>query len=215
MKWSDFIKTKEYQLLELNPEDVSNEARIDNGTVIGHEKIIEYLGCYKNTDLKFAAKIHYYKCMCDCGNPEPQVHKERDLKKCLWGDRGTISCGCARKENIKTIANTEREKKKIYDPQDPIRMVYRYIKNGCYVTSSNNYKFIGAKGLDMSPEWKNNPISFFDWSYKVAGYKDGAKLKRIDESRGYYPDNCYYKDCEHKSIAPFRFTNFGSTDFLS
>ena len=41
----------------------------------------------------------------------------------------------------------------------------------------------------MCDEWKNNPKSFFEWAL-TNGYEEHLTLDRIDNDKGYYPDNC-------------------------
>lgn len=50
------------------------------------------------------------------------------------------------------------------------------------------YPRYGGRGIKVCPEWKKRK-SFIEWALK-AGYSDTLTLDRIDNDRGYYPENC-------------------------
>ncbi len=45
------------------------------------------------------------------------------------------------------------------------------------------------KGITMCDEWMNSFIVFRDWAL-ANGYKENLSIDRIDNSKGYYPENC-------------------------
>ena len=54
------------------------------------------------------------------------------------------------------------------------------------------YKWYGAKGITICEEW-NTYSNFETWAL-ANGYRDDLTLDRIDNSKGYSPDNCRYVD---------------------
>lgn len=54
---------------------------------------------------------------------------------------------------------------------------------------SKDFKYYGAKGITICPEWRNNFDAFQAWALKN-GYANGLTIDRIDNSKGYTPDNC-------------------------
>ena len=67
--------------------------------------------------------------------------------------------------------------------------IYSMMKQRCYNTNSQNFKYYGGKGVSVCDEWRNNPQAFYDWAM-THGYKDGLTLDRIDNDGNYEPSNC-------------------------
>lgn len=73
--------------------------------------------------------------------------------------------------------------------------VWQNINARCHSSWSHNYKYYGAKGIDVCEMWKksapNGLLAFFSWSM-CNGYKQGLQIDRIDNKKGYAPDNCQW-----------------------
>ena len=69
--------------------------------------------------------------------------------------------------------------------------IWGAMRNRC--SSSNNVHFrnYGGRGIDICTEWKNDFIIFRDWSLDH-GYKDNLSIDRIDNDKGYSPNNCRF-----------------------
>ena len=63
------------------------------------------------------------------------------------------------------------------------------IKQRCLDKNYKAYQKYGAVGITICDEWKGNFVAFMNWSYEN-GYKEGLSLDRIDNGKGYSPDNC-------------------------
>ena len=63
------------------------------------------------------------------------------------------------------------------------------MKRRCNNSSSQEYKYYGAKGIQICDDWNNNFISFMNWAYSN-GYNDNLTIERIDYNKDYCPDNC-------------------------
>ena len=64
--------------------------------------------------------------------------------------------------------------------------------NRCYNKKVSSYKYYGEKGVTICDEWNNKEtgfVNFYNWSM-ANGYKDGLSIDRIDNEKGYSPDNC-------------------------
>jgi len=59
-------------------------------------------------------------------------------------------------------------------------------KNKCY------------KNVTMCNEWWNDPVAFYNWAINN-GYKKGLMMDRIDNSKGYSPDNCRFVSMHHQA----------------
>lgn len=153
-------------------EDLTNKK-------FGHLTVIERVN-----DIGESAK---WLCECDCADHNRIVVFGNNLK------RGhTTSCGCERKR-----ITTESHTKHGYH-HTRIYSVYSKIKDRCYNPNTPCYKRYGGRGITMCDEWRDNPAAFCEWAY-ANGYKEDAKygectIDRIDNSKGYSPDNCRIAD---------------------
>lgn len=71
--------------------------------------------------------------------------------------------------------------------------IFQGMKDRCYNVNSSHYKTYGAKGIEICPEWLENGgvQNFISWSLDN-GYDDNLSLDRIDNNKGYSPDNCQW-----------------------
>ena len=115
-------------------------------------------------------------CQCECGT-ERLVYIDNLV-------RGkTKSCGCYRKEYLADIkTNGARDNHKLYQ-------VWNGMKYRCYDKKSKSYKDYGERGIAVCKEWKDDFPGFLKWSLEN-GYEEGLTIDRIDNDKGYCPDNC-------------------------
>ena len=67
--------------------------------------------------------------------------------------------------------------------------IFNNIKHRCYDENDKSYRWYGAKGIKVSKQWLDEPSSFELWALE-SGYKKGLTIDRIDENKGYCPENC-------------------------
>jgi hypothetical protein len=72
-----------------------------------------------------------------------------------------------------------------------IARTYAGMLERCYQESSRPYSDYGGRGILVCDEWMNNPGSFFTWCMSQ-GDISGLHLDRLDNNRGYSPDNCAF-----------------------
>ena len=80
-----------------------------------------------------------------------------------------------------------------------IRYVYYDMIRRCYKLEDRSYYRYGARGITVCDEWKNNHLNFFKWA-KDNGYAEGLQLDRIDNNKGYSPDNCHWVTPRENSL---------------
>lgn len=113
-----------------------------------------------------------YKCLCSCGNTTI-VYKEHLITM------KTRSCGCLKKENgifIHGEINTR---------------LYRIWGNMCNRCSNPNnpaWDRYGGAGIYVCDAWKDF-VTFRNWAHEN-GYSDELTIDRIDNNKGYEPNNC-------------------------
>lgn len=124
----------------------------------------------------------YYLCRCECGNEKVIVY--RSLKAGV-----TKSCGCLA---IKTATKHGFSNHKLY-------FVLQGMIERCTNSNHRAYCRYGARGISVCDEWIKDKNSFFTWAINN-GYQEGLSIDRIDNDKGYYPDNCRWTTDSEQNI---------------
>lgn len=124
-----------------------------------------------------------WNCVCECG---------RKPKKPISTDRlksgNSKSCGCYRFGNKFSVTHGEKKTR--------LWREWSGMKNRC----SKNFKFhknYYDRGISVCEEWKSY-IAFRNWALSN-GYDDGLTLDRINNDKGYSPDNCRWATMKQQS----------------
>jgi hypothetical protein len=88
--------------------------------------------------------------------------------------------------------------------RNPLRSVWGGMKQRCYNLKDNNYKNYGGRGIKICEEWLNFD-NFDDWAKDK--YKKGLQIDRIDNEKGYYPENCRFTTAliNNRNQRPYKF----------
>lgn len=112
---------------------------------------------------------------CDCG-------------AVVFRDTGHIkqskdpSCGCFKKEAISIANGTHHQShSRLWD-------IHRAMKQRCQNPNNTAYERYGGRGITVCDEWQHFE-PFREWALSN-GYSDNLTIDRIDNDRGYSPDNC-------------------------
>lgn len=119
----------------------------------------------------------WWICQCECGNIKSLLLSDIKCKR-------RISCGCFLRTKHMTHGCTNT---RLYN-------VWNTMKQRCYNPKNLNYKEYGARGIDICDDWHFNFMNFKKWSeangYDAEARRGECTIDRIDNSKGYSPDNC-------------------------
>lgn len=73
---------------------------------------------------------------------------------------------------------------------------YKSMLNRCHNPSNPSYARYGAKGVTVCDRWRESFQSFYE---DMGAPPDGYTLDRIDNSKGYSPDNCRWATVKQQS----------------
>lgn len=114
-------------------------------------------------------------CVCDCGKT---ISATRDGLI-----RGSYkSCGCQMYKGRKGINSTHGM------TGTRIHGIWASMNERCRNLHKRNRTYIN-RGITVCDEWKHDFMAFYKWAMEN-GYSDTLSIDRIDNEKGYSPDNC-------------------------
>ena len=119
----------------------------------------------------------YAICKCSCGNyTYGLVHNILN--------NNTKSCGC--------LVGECKERHGMADTR--LYTIWNEMKSRCSPDHVNHKNYYD-RGIYVCADWKKSFIAFKDWSL-ANGYTDELTIDRIDNDKGYSPDNCRWVDMQ-------------------
>lgn len=162
---------------------------MDNNDIVGKKygrlTVISFSHLKISSCPNSKAYMKYYLCKCDCG-------KEKIVIRGNLLSGKTLSCGCLQKE--RAIKATQ-----LPDDRARLHKILSHMIFRCEDNRSNRYHRYGERGITVCDEWKNDKEAFCKWALSN-GYKPGLTIDRIDNDKGYSPDNCRWVTTQEQSL---------------
>lgn len=80
--------------------------------------------------------------------------------------------------------------------RNPIYLAWVNMRNRCRNKKSQDYKYYGARGISICPQWEDFMSFHGDMS---PSWETGLTLDRIDVNKGYSPQNCKWSTRREQS----------------
>lgn len=115
-------------------------------------------------------------CQCTCG-----AHAIVSSNMLRTGR--TKSCGCLAREATKLRSTTHG------GSYTRLYHIWSGMRQRCHNSKSPAFNNYGGRGITVCPEWLHDFEIFQKWALSH-GYRDDLTIDRINNDKGYSPDNC-------------------------
>ena len=123
---------------------------------------------------------------------------------CILGNKNTLSNGIAK--YTRNVRNHRKEMKNLFGVPNRyshlrIYKIFMGMHSRCEHTTCSHYENYGGRGISVCDEWSGNDgfFYFYKWSMEN-GYSNKLSIDRIDNEKGYCPENCRWVTIQEQAI---------------
>lgn len=142
-------------------------------------------GCFEVTSVEYdkdnRRQVWTLKCV-HCGFVK-KTHNGKDYVK--GKNKGNCKCQAVKLQPVPKSPKEKRPRLKDH----ALYCKWESMKSRCYYKGDSDYRNYGARGITMCDEWRYNFMAFVEWA-ENSGWEKGLTIDRIDNDKGYSPDNC-------------------------
>ena len=135
---------------------------------------------------------------------EPVLHEPASRKRCrVCGDVKPLPAFAKHRhrrdgrDSACKLCVAEKGRKWYRERQlstDGLYSTYVSMKGRCHNERHQNYRLYGGRGIRVCEEWQESFDVFLSWAMQN-GYRSGLQIDRIDNEKGYCPENCRFVTC--------------------
>lgn len=120
------------------------------------------------------------------------------LRKCVhcgleaWSLEDLVKfskCKTSKYERRNSCKKCESKYVSMRNKKNPLKIRYKIMMDRCYNPNVFGYPYYGSRGIAVCDEWRKDRQVFIDWA-RSHGFTPELTLDRIDNDRGYFPENC-------------------------